>query len=55
MKAGYIEYEMPKQVAENYLKDRKGPEARMDPQKYLCKIVNEHYGLKGYCIKVHLS
>lgn len=51
-KAGYIEYKMPNALAVNILKTRKGTDQTMDPQAYLCKVVNEEYGLKGECIKV---
>lgn len=51
-KCGYIEYKMPKAKADTLLKDRSGTDARMHPQAYLCKVVNESYGLKGYCTKV---
>jgi hypothetical protein len=52
MKTGYIEYKMPIEMAKALLKDRKGDDAKMRPNDYLCKIVNEQYGLKGYCINV---
>ena len=52
MKAGNIEYKMPEAMAKEFLKNRKGEEAKMNPQAYLCDIVNEQFGLKGYCTKV---
>jgi hypothetical protein len=52
MKAGYIEYKMPVEMAKTLLKNRKGDEAKMRPNDYLCKIVNEQFGLKGYCTNV---
>ena len=52
MKAGNIEYKMPEAMAKEYLKNRKGEDAKMNPQAYLCKLVNEEFGLKGYCTKV---
>ena len=51
-KAGYIEYKMPKQMAQEYFKLRKGEEQKMRPNEYLCKIVNENFGIKGYCTNV---
>lgn len=51
-KAGYIEYKMPKQMAQEYLKLRKGEEQKMRPNEYLCKVVNENFGIKGYCTNV---
>lgn len=51
-KFGYIEYKMPINMAQAYLDDRKGAEVKVDPQKYLCNLVNEQYGLLGYCVKV---
>ena len=51
-KAGYIEYKMPKQMAQEYLKLRKGEEQKMRPNDFLCMIVNENFGLKGHCVNV---
>ena len=52
-KAGSIEYKMSHEQAQTLLKARKGDEElRMHPQQYLCKVVNEQYGLIGNCIKV---
>lgn len=45
-------YRMPTGVAKAYLKDRKGEEKNMNSQAYLCKIVNQEYGLKGNCVRV---
>lgn len=49
---GNIEYRMSKEMANNILKTRKGNDQRMNPQKYLCKYVNDVLGLKGNCILV---
>ena len=49
---GTIEYKMPKEMAKVLLKERKGAECNMTPQKYLCDYVNTQYNLKGTCIKV---
>lgn len=47
-----IEYEMPKLMAKEILNERKGADKNMHPQAYLCKVVNETFGLKGNCVKV---
>ena len=47
-----IEYEMPKGLAKEILATRKGEERNMQPQAFLCKVVNEEFGLLGNCIKV---
>lgn len=49
---GFIEYNMPKAIADSLLKDRKGREKGSDPQQYLCNYVNEQYHMIGYCLKV---
>ena len=51
-KSGTIEYKMPEKMARELLKARKGEEAKMRPNDYLCKVVNENFGLKGCCVKV---
>lgn len=45
-------YKMSKVMAKDLLSNRKGEEAKMHPQDFLCKVVNEEYGLKGTCIEV---
>lgn len=52
---GFIEYNMPRAIAESILSDRKGKEKGSDPQKYLCDFVNEQYHMIGYCLKVIVS
>ena len=52
-KSGYIEYKMPREMAEAILKSRKGNDPK-ENQIFLCKVVNEQFGLKGYCTKVHV-
>lgn len=52
-KAGFIEYKMSKEMAEGFLADRKNKIPNVN--EYLCKIVNEQFGLKGYCINVLLD
>ena len=47
-----IEYEMPKELAKQILATRKGTEQNMHPQAFLCKVVNEEFGIKGNCVKV---
>ena len=51
-KCGTIEYIMPAAMAAALLKSRKGEELKMKPNTFLCKVVNESFGLKGYCTKV---
>lgn len=51
-KAGFIEYKMPKEMAQALLKIRKGEELKMNKNEYLCKIINTNFGLKGYCVNV---
>lgn len=54
-KSGTIEYKMPKKMAQALLKNRHGADVKMQPNDYLCKIVNEEFGLKGYCTNVLIS
>ena len=49
---GTIEYKMTAEMAAMYLKARKGADKQLDPQPYLCKVVNEEFGIKGECTKV---
>lgn len=49
---GGIEYEMTKLMAKEILNERKGADRNVHPQVYLCKVVNETFGLKGYCTRV---
>ena len=51
-KAGFIEYKMPEAMAKAYLNGRTAEEKKMSPNDFLCKIVNEEFGLKGYCTRV---
>ena len=51
-KCGNIEYKMPEAMAREYLKNRKGDDVKMRPNDYLCKVVNENFGLKGNCVNV---
>lgn len=51
-KSGIIEYKMPEEVVKQYLKMRNAEEKKMTPNEYLCKIVNEQYGLLGKCVRV---
>lgn len=50
---GDIEYEMSKEFAKQILATRKGADQNIHPQDFLCKVVNEEFGIKGNCIKVH--
>lgn len=47
-----IEYKMPIAVAKALLKDRNTADLKMQLNDFLCKIVNEQYGLLGNCVKV---
>lgn len=51
-KAGFIEYKMPEAMAKAYLNGRTAEGKKMRPNDFLCKIVNEEFGLKGYCTRV---
>ena len=51
-RAGAVEYKMPKNMAQELLKARKGDDLKMRPQDYLVKVVNENYGLLRHCTKV---
>ena len=51
-KAGFIEYKMPEAMAKAYLNERTAEEKKMRPNDFLCKIVNDEFGLKGYCTRV---
>jgi len=52
MPVGAIEYRMSAEAIKDLLKNRKGPDAKMQPQKFLCKYVNEQEGLLYHCVKV---
>lgn len=47
-----VKYKMSEQMAKEYLRDRKGSDAKMRPNDYLCKVVNEEFNIKGICIEV---
>ena len=53
-KGGSVEYKMTETLAKELLKKRKGTDAKMNPTDYLCKVVNETFGLKNYCVNVIL-
>ncbi len=40
-------YQMTRTMFNNLVKERKGNELKMNPYKYVCKIVNEQFGIKG--------
>lgn len=48
-KIGSVEYRMPKALADNLLKERKGSDKKMQPQDYLIKYVNEDCHLLRKC------
>lgn len=52
MKNNTFEYKMSPVLVNTYLKMRKGKEKTGDIQEYLCRVVNEEFGLKGICTKV---
>lgn len=41
-------------MAKEILNERKGTDKNLNPQVYLCKVVNSTFGIKGYCTKVTL-
>lgn len=47
-----IEYKMPEALARELLKMRKGKDAKMNPNDYLCQYVNESLNLRGFCTNV---
>lgn len=49
---GGIEYEMPKAMAKELLKTRKGAEQNLPVNEFLRNVVNMEFGIKGYCVKV---
>lgn len=49
---GNFEYKMTKEMANAYLKDRKGTDKNKHPQDYLCQVVNNEFGIKGNCTRV---
>ena len=52
MPFGAVEYRMSKVAINDLLKNRKGSDAKLPPQKFLCKYVNEQEGLLYHCVKV---
>lgn len=52
MKAGAVEYQMSKKMADDLLKVRKGADKNLQPQEFLIKYVNEECGLLRNCVKV---
>ena len=49
---GDVEYKMTKEMADAYLKARKGDDRKKHPQEYLCDVVNTEFGVKGRCTRV---
>lgn len=47
-----IEYKMGKKMSNILLKNRKGNDTKLSPQKFLCNYVNNELRLRGKCIKV---
>jgi len=52
IKAGSIEYQMPRKYANEILSTRRGQEKNMRPQDFLVKYVNDECGLLRACTKV---
>lgn len=50
-----FEYKMSKAMADEVLKNRKGEDKKMEPQKYLVKFVNEQMGLLHEVTKVYTT
>lgn len=51
-KAGKFEYKMPDKMAREFLKNRSAEDKKLNPNEYLCRIVNEQFGLLYNCVKV---
>ena len=51
-KVGSVEYQMPKEFANELLKTRKGQDKNMRPQDFLVQYVNEECGLLYNCTRV---
>ena len=49
---GDVEYEMNKELAKQILATRKGADQNVHPQEFLCRVVNEEFGIKGNCVRV---
>lgn len=49
---GPVEYKMTKLFAKRLLDSRKGEDAKMPPQKFLCDYVNKTGMVKGKCVRV---
>lgn len=47
-----FEYNMSEQLAKEILATRKNAEKNMHPRVFLCKVVNETFGLRGHCVSV---
>lgn len=48
----FFEYKMTQDMANAYLKLRKGEDKKKHPQEFLCQVVNNEFGIKGTCTKV---
>ena len=47
-----FEYRMSKAMVKTLMAKRKGTDANLSNQKYLCKCVDEEFGIKGHCVRV---
>lgn len=52
---GGFEYKMSKEMANEYLKNRKGSDKNKHPQEFLCNLVNTAFGIKGSCTRVVIA
>ena len=52
---GNVEYKMTKDMADFYLKTRKGDAKKKHPQEFLCDVINTEFGVKGHCTRVLIT
>lgn len=45
-------YQMTKAMFKSLVKSRKGEELKMNPYKFVCKYINDFFGLKGTVKKI---
>ena len=51
---GNVEYQMSVNMANAILDNRNKADMKITPNEYLCKIVNQEFGIKGNCVNVIL-
>lgn len=49
---GMYEYKMSSVMAKELLREKKGDDKKLQNNAYLCKVVNEQFGIKGHCNRV---